>query len=379
MKQKLKVPLFYPWINNSDKKVILDCLNSPILSGGPKLHEFETTFAKFVGARYAVGVSSATAALHLSLLSLGIGKGDEVIIPNMTFVATANTVALTGAKPICVDIDSTLNISINSIEKKISKKTKCILPVHFAGFPCKMDYIKKIAKKNNLKIIEDCAHAVGAFYKKKHVGTFGDAGCFSFFATKNVTAIEGGMIITNSKKIANTVSLLRNHGINKTLSQRYHSSPWLYDVIAPGFNYKIDELRCALGISQLKRIKEITSRRRKAARYYTKKLEKINGIEVVNSKNNKEHVYHIYIIRIKKKFGISRDEVYTKLKERGIQTTMHYSPIHHFSYIKKTGVKDKDFPNTMSAARECLTLPLFPTITRKQQDYVIANMLNLLR
>ena len=199
----IKVPFVLPEITADDKKVILKMLKNSLLTDGPKLQEFETKFAKFSGAKYAVGVSNATAGLHLSLNALGVGKGDEIIVPDMTFVATANAVLLTGATPVLTDVNmDDFCISIDSIKKSITKKTKAILPVHFAGRPCKMSKILSIAKKHDLKIIEDCAHGIGARIKRKHVGTFGDVGCFSFYPTKNITTFEGGMIITNSREIA---------------------------------------------------------------------------------------------------------------------------------------------------------------------------------
>jgi len=188
---KVKIPLYVPWISENDKKMILASLKSPQLTDGPKLREFETKFSNLVKSKYACGVSNGTSAIHLALISLGIKNGDEVIIPDLTFIATANAVLHCGAKPVPVDIDRTLNISPKSIKEKINKKTKAIIPVHFAGSACDMFEIRKIAKKNNLKIVEDCAHALGTFHKKRHVGTFGDAGCFSFYPTKNITTIEG--------------------------------------------------------------------------------------------------------------------------------------------------------------------------------------------
>ena len=379
-KKKTSMPLFQPDITDADKKSILASLGSPIISDGPKLREFESKFAKFMKTKYAVGVSSATAALHLSLTSLGIGKGDEVIVPDYTFVATANAVALTNAKPICADIDSSLNISIDSLKQNITKKTKGIIVVHFAGQPCQINRIQKIAKEYDLKIIEDCAHAVGSRYNKKYVGTFGDAGCFSFFATKNMTTIEGGMIITNSKQLAEKSRALRAHGITKSVGLRHKTTkPWDYDVPFPGYNYKLDEIRSSLGLSQLKRMKEIISKRRKAAKYYDTKLKGVKGIEVVNQKNNKNHVYHLYIIRIKKEFGKSRDKVHLKLKEKGIQTTVHYKPIHRFSQFYQDKLNDSKFPNSVSAYKECLSLPMFTTISKKQQDYVIKELRMLRR
>ena len=214
------IPLFLPDITNEDKKAILETLNKALLTDGPKLREFESSFAKFTGAKYAIGVSNATSALHLSLLANNVGKGDEVIIPDMTFVATANAVIHSGATPVFVDVEmNSMNISVDSIKEKINKKTKAILPVHFAGKVCNIKQIVKIVKENNLKLIEDCAHAIGARVGKNHVGTFGNSGCFSFYPTKNITTIEGGMVITDSKEIAEKISLLRNHGLTKTLSQ----------------------------------------------------------------------------------------------------------------------------------------------------------------
>jgi perosamine synthetase len=378
IEKMIKVPLSIPYISNEDKKSIMDSLKSPNLTDGPKLRDFEAKFAKFVGSKYAIGVSNGTAALFLSLISSGIGKGDEVIIPDITFIATANAVIQTGAIPICVDVDSTLNISINSIKKNLTKKTKAIIPVHMAGFPCNMVEIMKIAKKNNLKIIEDCAHALGSHINKKHVGTFGNVGCFSFYPIKNLTTIEGGMIITNSMKIMKLSSSLRNHGLTKSLLQRdKNSKPWVYDIIEPGYNFRIDEIRSSLGISQLKRFKKTQTKRIEVAKYYHEKLKDLNGIEITNLEDCKKHAYHLYIIKIKKEFGMSRDKVHSELNKKGIRTTVHYRPIHQFSFFRKKGLKNKDFPNSMSAYKECLSLPLFPTISRAQQLYVIKQLKKL--
>lgn len=374
----MTVPLACPWITNSDKKAILNSLKTPQLTDGPKLREFESRFAKYVESRFAIGVSNGTAALHLSLVSAGIGVGDEVIIPDMTFIATANSVILSKAKPVPVDIDSSLNISPDLIEDKITRKTRAIMPVHFAGYPCNMDKIREIASKYNLKIIEDAAHALGTRYRGKHVGLFGDAGCFSFYPAKNLTTIEGGMIITDSEKIAKKAGSLRNHGLTKTLIQRdKNPMPWIYDIIEPGYNYRLDEVRASLGLSQLERIDKITKKRIRAAEYYHRHLSKIDGIDIVNYPNYQGHVYHLYIIRIKKKFGISRDTVHVKLNKLGIRTTVHYKPIHQFSYFTRLKLRDKQFPNSVLAYRECLTLPMFTTITKEQQDYVMEGLLSL--
>jgi dTDP-4-amino-4,6-dideoxygalactose transaminase len=372
------IPLSAPWITNYEKKIILNSLNTSHLTDGPKLRRFESMFAKKTASRYAVGVSNGTAALHLSLVSLGIGPSDEVIIPDMTFVATANAVILSGATPVLADIDESLNISVESIEGKITRRTKAIIPVHFAGLACNMDKIMKIARKNNLYVIEDSAHSLGTYYKKEHVGTFGDAGCFSFYPTKNITTIEGGMIITNSKKLASRIMALRNHGLTKNLMQRNKTSkPWEYDIVEPGYNYRLDEVRSALGTAQLTRMDEIATKRIQAAKYYNSRLYGIGGLEVVNYDKEKEHAYHLYIIKIKKDFGVRRDKVHEMLYKKGIRTTVHYKPLHRFSYFRVTGLKDSDFTESTKAYQECLTLPLFATITRKQQDFVIHSIKEL--
>lgn len=367
-----KVPFFAPWITSSDKKAVLNALGSTFLTDGPILRQFESEFAKFTGAKYAIGVSNATTALHLSLIALGIGKGDEVIVPDMTFVATANAVAHSGATPIFADIDKDdLNISIESIERNLSKKTKAILPVHFAGKTCNIEKISKLAKKHKLVLIEDCAHAIGARYKKKHVGNFGDAGCFSFYPTKNITTIEGGMIVTNSQKVAEEVRRSRNHGITKSLSQRYtKGKPWEYDVIHSGYNYRLDEIRSALGLNQLKRISKLNLLRRNACKYYSDNLKDVKGISTPTVFDESD-VNHLYIIRVQREYGISRDELFQKFIERGISVTVHYKPLHEFTIFRK-GIKNMNLVNnTIDVYQEIISLPLFPQISRTSQDLVI--------
>ena len=280
----IKVPFVVPNIELSDKHAIETALKSNLLTDGPILRKFENEFSKFTGSKYAIGVSNATSALHLSLKSIGIKKGDEVIIPNITFVATANAVLYVDATPVLVDVnDHDINISIKSIEKSITKKTKAIIPVHFAGKSCDMLAIQKLAKKNNLEIIEDCAHALGTKFNKTHVGNFGKTGCFSFYPTKNLTTFEGGMVITNSKKIASKIRSMRNHGINKSLKERFSTGyPWDFDVSELGYNFRLDEIRSSLGLNQLKRLHKMNKLRQDASRYYKKQLKSIDGIKLLD-------------------------------------------------------------------------------------------------
>ena len=374
--KSIKVPFVVPNIDNSDKKAVITALESNLLTGGPTLRKFENSFRDLTGSKYAIGVSNATAALQLSLKSLKIGKDDEVIIPDMTFVATANAVLFTGATPILADINfEDLNISVESIKKNMSSKTKAIIPVHFAGKSCNMKEIRKIAKQYRVKIIEDCAHAVGTKFGNTHVGNFGEAGCFSFYPTKNLTTIEGGMIITNSFKTAQYIMKSRNHGISRTLKERFSNGlPWDYEIFEMGYNFRLDEIRSCLGVNQLKRIKKMNKLRRMAADYYTTNLRSIKGI-ITPKLNEKSHSWHLYVIKIQKEFGISRDELFKKLLANGVRTSVHYKPLHKFSLYKKMCKKYGKLANSSKAYKEILSLPLYPGITKKEQDYVIKQII----
>ena len=374
--KSIKVPFVVPNIDNSDKKAVITALESNLLTGGPTLRKFENSFRDLTGSKYAIGVSNATAALQLSLKSLKIGKDDEVIIPDMTFVATANAVLFTGATPILADINfEDLNISVESIKKNMSSKTKAIIPVHFAGKSCNMKEIRKIAKQYHVKIIEDCAHAVGTKFGHTHVGNFGEAGCFSFYPTKNLTTIEGGMIITNSFKTAQYIMKSRNHGISRTLKERFSNGlPWDYEIFEMGYNFRLDEIRSCLGVNQLKRIKKMNKLRRIAADYYTTNLRSIKGI-ITPKLNEKSHSWHLYVIKIQKEFGTSRDELFKKLLANGVRTSVHYKPLHKFSLYKKMCKKYGKLANSSKAYKEILSLPLYPGITKKEQDYVIKQII----
>lgn len=372
-KSEIGVPFFVPWITREDKKAVTSALDSHLLTDGPKLRQFESAFAKFTGARYAIGVSNATSALHLSIKALGIGKGDEVIVPDMTFVATANAVVLSGAVPVFADVEKeTMNISIDSIKKRINSRTKAILPVHFAGKVCDIVTISKIAKENNIAVIEDCAHAIGARYNGKHVGNFGSMGCFSFYPTKNITTIEGGMIITNSKKTAEYVMSARNHGLTKTLVQRYASGkPWDYDMLESGYNYRLDEIRSALGLSQLKRIKKLNALRKKAFEYYNKRLKHVRGLIIPHTSTRNDHAYHLYIMRVEKNSSVSRNELFGQLLQYGVKTTVHYKPLHEFTAFNKFKNNKDEMTNSKQLYKEIISLPFYPNMTKKQQDFVV--------
>ena len=372
--KSIKVPFFSPCITDDDRKIIQNTLKNNLLTDGPILENFESSFCKFTNSKYAIGVSNATSALHLSLKSLGITTGDEVIIPDMTFIATSSAIMLTGATPVLADVnDDDFNISINSIKKNITSKTKAILPVHFAGQPCDIKKIAKIVKSNDLLLVEDCAHALGTKFENKHVGTFGNTGCFSFYPTKNITSIEGGMVITNSKKTAKFILSSRNHGLTKSLKNRFSKGkPWDYDVIEPGYNYRLDEIRSALGLNQLKRIKKINLKRKIACNYYNSKLKNMSGIIIPTySIPTTTSSYHLYIIKITNDFKISRDELFKKLLDAGIQTSVHYKPLHEFTILKTKGKINDKLKTTKILYNQIISLPLYQNITRKEQDIVI--------
>ena len=368
----IKFPAYEPWISNDDKKIVGKTLNQSMLTLGPQLEKFESNFCKYTKSKYAIAVSNCTAALHLSLKAIGIKEKDEVIIPDLTFVADANAILSCNAKPTIVDINkNNFFLSIPSLKKNITKNTKAIIPVHIYGQVCNIEDVLDVAQDYNLKIIEDCAHAIGTFHKSKHVGMFGQTGCFSFYPTKNITTAEGGMVITNSKKIAEKIKQLRSHGMSKSLKSRYSSEyPWIFEISEAGYNYRLDEIRSALGISQLKRIKKINQLRKDAATYYHARLQGISGIILPEMVNDNTHSYHLYTIRVTKSFKLSRNQLFKKLKEEGIRTTVYWMPIHKYSAYKKYS-KSSNVKNTTKIYNEILALPLFPNITKKHQDKVI--------
>ena len=368
----VKFPAYEPWISNDDKRIVNAALDQTMLTFGPQLEKFESDFSKYTKAKYAIAVSNCTAALHLSLKALGIKEKDEVIIPDLTFVADANAILACNAKPVIVDINkNNFFLSISNLKKNITKKTKAIIPVHIYGQVCNIDEIFDIAKANNLKVVEDCAHAIGTFHKSKHVGTIGSTGCFSFYPTKNITTAEGGMVITNSKNIADKVRQLRSHGMLKSLKSRYAGSyPWVFDILEPGYNYRLDEIRCALGISQLRRIAKINKMRKTAASYYHSKLHNITGVILPDMVRDKSHSYHLYTIRVTKSFGMSRNQLFKKLKQAGIRTTVYWMPVHKYTAYQKFA-KKSNVNNTTKIYDEILALPLFPNISKTHQDNVI--------
>ena len=366
-----KIPLSDIDWNEEEIEAVTKVLRSKWLSMGPVTQRFEEEFAKYMGVKHAFGVSNGTAALHIAHKVLGIGQGDEVIVPSLTFVATANSVLYCGAKPIFADITSldNFNISPDDVLKKITNKTKAIAVVHYGGYPCDMDAIMEIASDHGLKVIEDAAHAPGAEYRGKKCGTIGDVGCFSFFANKNLVTGEGGMVVTNDDALAEKMRIMRSHGMTTLTWDRHKGHAHSYDVVDMGFNYRMNEMASALGLIQLKKLDENNEKRSRVVEEYRKGLGKISGISVPFENNKEKSSYHIFPILLSE--DILREEFIERLKEKGIQTSVHYQPIHLFTYYRKPfGFKEGMLPKTELIGEHEVTLPLYPMMTEKEVEYI---------
>lgn len=365
-----EVPFHVPWITDEDRKAVLEALHSRWLTSGPKVAQFERSFAEYVGVKYAVAVSNCTAALHLTMRTLGISSGDEVIVPVFTFAATANAALYCGARPVFADIEErSFNISPKEIQEKLTHRTKAVIVVHYGGQPCDMHEITEIAEEGKILVVEDCAHSLGAAYRNQKTGSIGAAGCFSFYPTKNITTIEGGMITTDDEKIARKAKLLREHCMTTTAFER---KTWSYDIVDLGYNYRMNEAQAALGISQLMRVDRANNTRIELAKYYNTRLRDIDGIVLPCILEERTHVYHLYAIRVKKdRYGLTRDQLYGQLRARGVGLSVHYTPLHLLTYYREISrTKFGDFPVAEVAYKEILSLPLFPTLTRAQIDHV---------
>lgn len=359
-------------LDNKDINSVVEVLRSDLLTTGPKVEEFEKKLADYVGSKYAVAVSSGTAALHLGCLAAGLKKNDELITTPMTFAASANCALYCNAKPIFVDISNKGLIDKDKIEEKITKKTKIIIPVHYSGLPCNMEKIKEIAKKYNLIVIEDACHALGSKYKGSKIGDckYSHMAVFSFHPVKHITTGEGGMITTNSKKLYEKLIMLRNHGITKNPKKlTKKEGPWYYEMQELGFNYRITDFQCALGISQLRKIDDFIKKRRQIAKRYDNAFEKNDNIEVIKETNGCFNAYHLYIIKVNNK-GI-RLRLFNYLKDNDIFCQVHYIPVYWHPYYKKLGYKEGLCPLAENFYQKIISLPIYPSLKKKEQGKVI--------
>jgi UDP-4-amino-4,6-dideoxy-N-acetyl-beta-L-altrosamine transaminase len=361
-------------INEDDKKSVVEVLDSNWLTTGPKVSEFEEKFAKYVGSKYAVAVSSGTAGLHLACLAGGLEKGDELITSPMTFAASANCALYCGAKPVFVDIKKKTGlIDENLIEEKVNDKTKIIIPVHYAGQSCQMEKIKEIADKNNLIIIEDACHALGATFKKEKLGNckYSDMTVFSFHPVKHITTGEGGIVTTNSQKLYKKLLSLRSHGMIRDEESLVNKSdgPWYHEMQELGFNYRITDFQCALGISQLSRIDEFVSRRQEIGEKYLEKFSEIKEIECLNLLENSTNAYHLFVIKTENKEV--RKKLFEYLKEQEIFCQVHYIPVYRHPYYEKIGYEEELCPQAESFYEKIISIPIYPELKNEEQEKVI--------
>ena len=372
-----RVPLADVRLGPEEESAVLDVLRSGWLTMGGVTQAFEQEFAAFVGAKHAFAVTNATAALHLACMAVGLGEGDEVIVPSLTFVATANAVRYTGANVVFADIESEdwLCICPRSIEEKINERTRAIVVMHYAGFACDMPEILRVAKKYHLAVIEDAAHAVGASLDGKPLGTWGDVGCYSFFGNKNMTTAEGGVLVTDDDRLAEKVRILRSHGMTTLTWDRHQGHASTYDVVDLGYNYRIDEIRAALGREQLKKLPAGNVRREVLVERYREELaERLPALGLPFSEKRGLSSQHIFPVLLPE--GADRQSFREALKADGIQTSFHYPPVHHFRIYRREG---EELWMTENAARRQVTLPLFPGMTDAQQNLVIESVVKALR
>lgn len=369
------LPFGAPLIEQAEIDEVVASLKSGWLGTGPKVHKFEEMFKEYKGVKYAMALNSCTAALHLSMLAIGIKPGNEVILPSMTFASTANAVIHAGGKPILVDCEKdTMNMDPEDIERQITPKTKAIIPVYFAGRPCNMDRIVDIANKHNLKIVEDAAHAIEAEYNGKKTGTFGDIGCFSFYVTKNIITGEGGMAITNVEEYANKIKRLSFHGIRK---DKLHSSSDKkykhYQVIDRGFKLTMMDIQAAIGIHQLPRVEKYWERRKEIWERYKEAFKDLPVFIPAPIPNGVKHSYHLYTLLLDiDKLNITRDEFLYEMAKRNIGVGVHYIALHlHPYYQQKYGYKQGDFPNADWISDRTVSIPLSAKLTDNDVQDVI--------
>jgi len=369
-----KIPLYKICWDEEDVKGVMEVIRRGMFWAiGPNIEEFERRVANYIGTKYAVAFNSGTSALHAALLAYDIKEGAEVIVPSFTFIATANSALFVGAKPVFADIEErTYGLSPESVEENVSSKTKAIMPIHYGGSPCRIRELKEIAEDHKLLLIEDAAESIGAHINGKKVGSFGDVAMFSFCGNKVITTGEGGMILTDSGEVYEKLKLIRSHG--RLEKESYFTSIKIPGYITLGYNWRISDITAALGLTQLKKLEKLIAMRRKNAAYMTKKISEISKVEPPSPPKGHFHIFQMYTIRVKDGEKV-RNQLKNYLAEKGVMTTIYFSPIHltHF-YREKFGFSGGELPVTEKISRQVLTLPMYPTLTQNDMDYIISNI-----
>ena len=375
-----------PLIEEEEISEVIDTLRSGWITTGPKVKLFEKEFAEYIGCKHAIAVNSCTAALHLALEAIGIREGDEIITSPMTFAATGEVIQYFKARPIFVDIDSkTMNLDMGLLENIVKRryesgnrgKLKAIIPVHYAGYPCDMDPLMALASKFDLRIIEDAAHAFPTSYKRRMIGTIGDITCFSFYATKNITTGEGGMITTENEEYADRMRIMSLHGISKDAWKRYTAEgSWYYEIIAPGYKYNLTDIAAGLGITQLRKVDAFLKRRMQIADRYHEAFQGLNELDLplaVSGKEGTTHSWHLYVIRLNlQRLRIDRNKFIDELRRRGIGTSVHFIPLHiHPCYRETYGYKPEDFPVAYETYKRIISLPIYAKMSDGDAESVV--------
>jgi perosamine synthetase len=377
------LPFHVPDIAEDEIQAVVETLRSGWLTTGARVRQFETDFARYVGSQHAVAVNSGTAALHLALDAVGVREGDEVLVPTMTFAASAEVVLYFKAKPVLVDCRrDTMNIDPDQIEKAITAKTKAIMPVHIGGQPCDMERIFEIARVHDLKVIEDAAHALPTRYRERMVGTIGDITCFSFYATKTITTGEGGMATTENPEWAERMRIMSLHGISHDAWKRYTAEgSWYYEIMYPGYKYNLTDVAAALGIQQLEKCDRFWELRRRCAAWYNEGFQDIPEVSTPYVAPDVQHAWHLYVIQLNlEQLRISRNEFIELLRKENIGTSVHFIPLHLHPFYRDTfGYRPEDFPAAREVFERIISLPIYPKLTEGDTQRVIDTVRRLVK
>ena len=378
----LRIPFFRPSITEEDVAAVAECLRSGWLTSGPNVAAFERELAAYLGVPFVNAVNSCTAAMHLALVAWRLRPGDEVITTPYTFSSTVAVILHAGATPVLADVrEGDANIDPAEVERRLSPRTRAVLPVHFAGEPCDMEPILDLARARGLKVLEDAAHALGARYRGRMVGTLGDATAFSFYATKNITTAEGGALATADEELSERVRVLTLHGMTKDAWNRYDAGgSWRYDVVEFGFKDNLPDLAAALGRSQLRRADALRAARERAARRYLENLRDEEYLELPSFDPRNTHAWHLFVVRVREGAPVGRDEVIRALAERGIGTSVHFIPVHFHTAFRRLGLwREGDFPVAERIFRGAISLPLYPDLSDAEVDEVCEALRRALR